>query len=158
MPTIDVAIQQTSPLSPDDIADLVQASAQEDWQFVRRLSDGLRSGSNRFDRPGEALFTATVGQTIVGICGLNIDPYAADDSIGRVRHLYVLPTHRRHGIAQRLVQVVIAAAAPRFRLLRVRTENPQAGRLYKRLGFHPVTDDANCTHALELSPAATRRK
>jgi ribosomal protein S18 acetylase RimI-like enzyme len=158
MNTSDVAIRTAPSISPDDIADLVNESAKEGWKFVRRLSDGLASGSNRFDRPGEALFTATIGQTLVGVCGLNIDLYATDDSIGRVRHLYVLPTHRRHGIAQRLVQAVIAAAAPRFRLLRVRTENPLAGRLYEQLGFHQVTNTADCTHALEFTPAATRRK
>ena len=32
---------------------------------------------------------------LVGVCGLNVDPYLDDPSVGRVRHLYVLVAARR---------------------------------------------------------------
>jgi hypothetical protein len=38
-------------------------------------------------RPGEALFVARVGERVVGVCGLNVDPYTAEPRVGRVRHL-----------------------------------------------------------------------
>jgi len=43
----------------------------------------------------------------------------------------------------------MSSAAGRFARQRVRTENPEAGRLYERLGFRPVAGEADCTHALE---------
>jgi GNAT superfamily N-acetyltransferase len=138
-------------LAVDTLLPLVAESERDGWQFVRRLTDELRSGANRFDRPGESLLVAEVGGVVVGVCGLNADPYAGESSDGRVRRLYVLSAHRGEGVGERLVRAVIAAAAKRFRQLRVRTANPQAGRLYERLGFVPVTDEVDCTHILKLA-------
>ena len=74
---------------------------------------------NRFDRAGEALFGGRIDGQLVGICGLNVDPYAADDGIGRVRHLYVWSIHRRLGVGRALVTHVIQAAHGRFRAGRI---------------------------------------
>ena len=78
--------------------------------LVRRLVDEWRDGSNRFDRPGEAVFGAWVEGRLVGVCGLNIDPYVRDERMGRVRHLYVLTACRRHGVGRLLMARVIEAA------------------------------------------------
>ena len=43
--------------SPSETLDVLLAdSEREGWRFVRRLVDEWATGSNRFDRPGEALF------------------------------------------------------------------------------------------------------
>ena len=107
--------------------------------------DEWADGSNRFDRPGEALFGAWVGGRLVGVCGLNVDPYAGDDRVGRVRHLYVLRDCRRLGAGRELVEQVLAAARGRFGVLRLSTNNPAAARLYEGLGFRPVSE-RHCTH------------
>jgi GNAT superfamily N-acetyltransferase len=91
---------------------------------------------------------------LIGVCGLNADPYVADEATGRVRRLYVLRAYRGRGVGRQLLRAVLAAAAGRFQRLRVRTESPEAGRLYQRLGFQPVADRADCTHTLELVRAA----
>ena len=57
---------------------------------LRGCHEEWRTGTNRFDRPDEALFGAWAKGQLVGVCGLNIDPYRGDDRVGRVRHLYVL--------------------------------------------------------------------
>jgi GNAT superfamily N-acetyltransferase len=145
-----VAVDPVGELLPDALAPLVAESEREGWRFVRRLADEWASGINRFDRPGEVLFVARVAGSIVGVCGLNSDPYAADETTGRVRRLYVLRAYRGRGAARQLVRAVIAAAVGRFQRLRVRTENPEAGRLYQTLGFQPVAGVADCTHALTL--------
>ena len=87
---------------------------------------------------------------VVGLCGLNVDPYTAEGRVGRVRHLYVMEASRRHGIGRRLVAEVIAAARDSFDRLRLRTANPEAARLYEGLGFAPCAGEADCTHALDL--------
>ena len=135
---------------PADIQALVTESEQAGMRLVRRLVEEWRDGSNRFDRPGEALFGAWVDERLVGVCGLNVDPYAGDDRIGRVRHLYVRDASRRLGVARALMAEVVAAARGRFGTLRLSTSNPAAARLYESLGFRPLTA-SHCTHVLALS-------
>lgn len=147
---MDVEIRIAGELSSELLATLVAESELEGWRFVRRLADDLDSGANRFEGEGECLIIAVSHGAVVGVCGLNVDPYLADPRVGRVRRLYVLAAHRGRGVGERLVQAIISAAVGRFRCLRVRTDNPQAGRLYERLGFVPAVDAADCTHALEL--------
>lgn len=78
--------------------------------FVARLRDEWEAGLNRFDATGEALFEALDEIELVGVCGLNPDPYSDDPTIGRVRHLYELPRHRRAGISGALVQAALGPA------------------------------------------------
>ena len=142
-----------APAGPLD--DLLVESEREGSRFVRRLFDEWAAGTNRFDRPGEALFTARLGDRLIGVCGLNVDPYAAAANVGRVRRLYVLSAYRRLGAGRQLVLAVLDAARGRFDVLRLRTTNPAAARLYETLGFRPSAETADFTHVLELgSPAS----
>ena len=135
---------------PEDVQALVTESEQAGLRLVRRLVDEWRDGSNRFDRPGEALFAAWRDERLAGVCGLNVDPYAGDERIGRVRHLYVLVEARRHGVARALMAETLAAARGRFPTVRLGTSNPAAARLYESLGFRPVSEP-HCTHRLSLA-------
>ena len=146
-------IERLRELPPDRVAPLITESEQAGLRFVRRLAEEWASGRNRFDRPGEALFGAGLDSLLVGVCGLNVDPYADDPRVGRVRHLYVLTAHRRLGIGRQLVGAVVAAAHGPFATLRLSTANPAAARLYESLGFRRHAGDAHCTHLREL-PAA----
>jgi ribosomal protein S18 acetylase RimI-like enzyme len=135
-------------LTPDLDA-LLTESEQEGLRLVRRLVDEWTTSSNRFDRPGEALFAARAGERLVGVCGLNVDPYAVQPEVGRLRHLYVLSAYRRLGVGRLLVEAVLEAARGRFGLLRLRTTNPAAARLYESLGFR-IGGGPDCSHTLEL--------
>jgi ribosomal protein S18 acetylase RimI-like enzyme len=140
-----------SQLNIDSVMPLVVESEHSSWRFMRKFLNEWLDGTNRFDRPGEALLAAMDGEKIVGICGLNIDPYRADSTVGRLRRLYVLQSCRGRGLGRQLIQAAIAAARDTFRLLRVRTENQQAAQLYEKLGFAVVDNDENATHSLELT-------
>ena len=145
----DFAIERVSALP--DLSELLDASLAEGHAFVQRTIDEFESGKNRFDRPGEVFFAARDAcGCIVGTCGLNLDPYLNDESIGRVRHLYVLPKFRRCGVARALLDRVIAAAKGRFRALRIRTRNPAADALYRSAGFALVNGDPMVTHSMTL--------
>src|SRR5689334_25434208 len=98
-----VALARLSGLPDGAFAPLVAEGEREGWRFVRRLADEWAAGTNRFDRPGEALFAAWSGDALVGVCGLNADPYVADQLVGRVRRLYVLRAFRGRGVGKRLV-------------------------------------------------------
>ena len=143
-------IERVSGAPTDRLAALLAESEQQGFRFVRRLVQEWESGDNRFDRPGEALFVARVGDDVVGVCGLSVDPYAGDPKVGRVRHLYVLVPHRRSGVGEQLVADVLEAARGRFERLHLRTTNPTAARLYERLGFRRTLDARDRTHVLDV--------
>ena len=138
----------------DCLAALVAESERQGFRFVRRLVEEWRSGANRFDRPGEVLFAARSGDDVIGVCGLNVDPYAQDPRTGRVRHLYVLALHRRAGVGEQLVADIIEMARSRFSRLHLHTTSTAAARLYERLGFRPTPGAPHHSHALELEDPA----
>lgn len=145
-------IVRITDLELESLQALRAESSQEGFRFMKRLCDDWISGANRFSGSGEALFLAVAGSQVVGICGLNRDPYANDSRVGRVRRLYVLRAHRRIGVGRALLDVVITRARDHFNLLRVRTE--AAGDFYTARGFRRDTSDAEASHVLELSNAA----
>jgi len=144
-----MATERLTHLTADLLAAPVAESEAQGLHFVRRLADEWVNGVNRFDRAGEALFAVRDGSDIVAVGGLNIDPYTTDPGTGRVRHVYVLTAHRRRGLGAALVGEIIAAARGHFHTLRLSTSNPDAARLYERLGFCPRSDIARCTHVME---------
>ena len=143
-------IERLDDLPLDRLGDLLADSEAAGSRIARRLVDEWADRTNRFDRPGEALFGARVGERLVGVCGLNVDPYAGDDRIGRVRHLYVLVSFRRRGVGRQLVARVIESARDRFDSLRLRTDNEAAARLYVAMGFRAGAERREFTHILEL--------
>jgi GNAT superfamily N-acetyltransferase len=145
-----IAISPIAELSPAAIQPLLDASLAEGMRLVRRLADEYASGANRFDQPGEALLGAYAGGRLVGVGGVNRDPYARDPRVARLRHLYVLPSWRRQGVGRQLVEALIAAAALHFAILRLRTTNPAADRFYRGLGFDGIAGDAEATHQIGL--------
>ncbi len=56
------------------------------------------------------LLTASVQGVIVGIGGLNQDPYFNNPKVGRLRHLYVESGWRKRGVGRLLVTQLIHAA------------------------------------------------
>ncbi len=132
------------------LATLIAEGERSGSRFVGRLATEWSSGANRFDKPGEALVAARLDGQVVGVCGLNVDPYTADRRVGRVRHLYVMEAYRRLGIGRRLLADVVAAARGPFDLLRLRAANPEAARFYEAIGFAPCPGEADSTHALDL--------
>ena len=149
-----VRIERLNCPPADCLGPLIAESEAHGLRFVRRLAEEWTSGVNRFDRPGETLLAAAIDGGIGGVCGLNVDPYAARPDVGRVRHLYVLVACRRLGVGEQLVTAVIETARGGFERLRLRTENPAAARLYERLGFERRFDVADCTHVMELAPGS----
>jgi GNAT superfamily N-acetyltransferase len=119
------------------------------YRFLRRLIEEWSTGANRFDRQGEMLLAASVQGHLVGIGGLNRDPYSRYPGVGRVRHLYVLEALRRQGVGRHLLECIVAAARGAFDELHLRTNSAQGARFYERFGFRRIDDEA-ATHALTL--------
>jgi GNAT superfamily N-acetyltransferase len=134
---------------PGDLDSMIEESQREGYRFLRRLADEWERRINRFDRDGETLLAARDGGRTIGIGGVNIDPYAGDPRVGRIRHVYVLRRERRKGVGRRLVEALVAASRDRFDELRLRTDSEEAAHFYRRLGFSS-TSALSCTHRLTL--------
>ena len=87
------AIHRWAEAGCPDISQLEELASDEGHSFVTRTRIEWESGANCFDLPGESLFVAIAEGLIVGICGMNKDPYLCDPLVGRLRHLYVHPSH-----------------------------------------------------------------
>ena len=128
------------------IAELALDAEADGHRMVSVLIDEWVDGRNRFARPGEALYGASVDGSVRGVCGLNVDPYVDDPGVGRVRRLYVRVADRRRHIGTALVSAVVDDAARTFARLRLRTYNPVAAAFYEARGFERVDGNAECTH------------
>lgn len=123
------------------IDSLVDESRREGYEFVQRTIDEWISGANRFSQVGEGLWGLVSGEELIGIGGLNIDPYVEEPGIGRVRHLYLRQAYRRKGCAALLMETIIRRARLHFHTLRLFTANPVAAAFYEQLGFEPFSGD-----------------
>ena len=115
--------------------------------MLRRLEENWERGENRFNAPGEKLLGAFLNGKLVGICGLNRDPFSQQPRAGRIRHLYISESCRGLGIGKQLLAVVMADASVWFDFLN--THAPQtAWTFYQRAGFTLVVDEPRVTHRL----------
>ena len=144
------SIEQVGPGVMPELEQLVDTAIAEGHTFVTKTEDEWVSGDNRFDKPGEGFFIARAAGTVVGTCGLNIDPFTKDRSIGRLRHLYVHPDHRGDGVGRRLVEACLDLAHDSFSRVRVRTFNPEAAAFYLSVGLVRLSE-ADATHGIALS-------
>ena len=150
-PDMQISIARITEPREHELRPLLNASEGEGFSFVRRVVCEWQTGDNRFSQPGEALFGAFVGERLVGICGLMLDPYARASGVARLRNLYVLPAYRRSGIGKQLTQAVIASATESFHVLRLRAGTPGAARLYDQMGFTRSSTEPDSTHLLFLT-------
>jgi GNAT superfamily N-acetyltransferase len=139
MPPSPPAILHLS--DPTRLAGLAADAEADGRRMVSRLIAEWSEGINRFDRPGERAYLALSEGRVVAVCGLNIDPYANDPLIGRVRRLYVAVAQRRRGVGSALMNVLADEARRHFRMLHVRTHDAEASAFYEALGFTRVVSD-----------------
>ena len=146
-----IAISRVDQLDLESIQPLVDENTAEGWLFLSKAVLAYQDGRNRFTKPGEALFEARFDDELIGLGGLNIDPYLNDDRIGRVRHVHVLKAYRARGVGHALLKSIIEHARKEFKLLTLRTSNPVADRFYRKLGFVTAPAINNATHHLQLT-------
>ena len=132
------------------VHNLADESKREGFDFIKRTIDDWQSRTNDFSQPGEKLWGLVAGTELIGIGGLNRDPYTKDLNAGRVRHLYIRQTYRRMGYATLIMNAIISQAKRQFTMLRLFTDNPAASEFYEKLGFQITTGD-KVSHVLILT-------
>lgn len=130
---------------------LVEESLAQQFRFVERLVKEYRSGFNCFNKAGEILITASLKERVIGIAGLNQNPYVDDPEIGRLRHLYVESNWRRRGVGSLLVSQIVKEADQHYQLLTLRTDAVEADQFYQQLGFKTNPIFSHTTHHLRLN-------
>lgn len=129
-----------------ELASLIAASSAEGYSMVQRLYDEWQNGVQIFSQAGEGFWGSWQGQRLRAVGGISRDPYQATSTLGRIRHVYVLPAWRRHGLAQQIVLHSLVHAAGHFAQISLYTSNPAAAQLYERCGFAPASGLVRSTH------------
>jgi len=150
MNAADINIIRIKQLPIEDIQPLLEESQAQGFEFLKWLIRDYLDASNSFSQPGEALFGVYKDQNLIAIGGLNRDPYSPEESIGRVRRVYVLSSWRRKGIGKLLVQRIIDEARGHFKLLTLRTFDEDASKFYCALGFQTGQGVSGATHIFAL--------
>jgi GNAT superfamily N-acetyltransferase len=127
----------TAPLG-EAVAGLISEGCAEGYDWV----DGLEESWTQrpFDRTGEGLFLAWLGDRLVGFAAISEDQHLADGTTGRLRYVYVSSAARGRGVAAALIEGCLARAGDRWSAIRLHTDNPAAARLYARYGFASLGD------------------
>ena len=132
-------------ITPDEpgFSALRAESLAQNLNMLRRLAENWQNGENRFNAPGEKLLGAFAHGQLVGVCGLNVDPFSQQPRAGRIRH-------RRQGIGHQLLVSVITHSGASFDFLNTHAPS-MAWSFYENLGFRPVYDEPRVTHRLFCS-------
>lgn len=142
-PRVDPVVTLDTP----DFEALHDDALQTRFGALTRLVDEWRSGANRFAKPGEVLLAAWIADRVVGIGGLNIDPFAHRPEVGRIRRLYVIQEARRQGVGTSLVSAIeSAASASGMSTLQLRTVDQRSAAFYEALGYESIQGEATVTH------------
>lgn len=147
---MEARIQNLDILEAETFQPLLDASIGEGYTFVQKLWDEYQDGTNRFNQPGAVLLSVYEGEQLIGVGGVHPDPYLKQGNVGRIRHVYVMPTHRRSGVGRRLMNALIEHARQSFEFLTLRTHTAHADAFYVALGFSREPRFAEATHWLEL--------
>jgi len=128
-----------------DISHIRNMAEQEGYNMLNRLVIDYDSGENRFNKEGEKLIGNISDNTIVALCGLNIESTNTD--YGRIRRLYVLPEYRNRRIGTELVNHLITFAGNHFKGVVVNIGKLPVSGFYESLGFRQV-NNPSYTHLL----------
>ncbi len=140
------------PLTSRDLAaldPLIIESEADGFRFLQRIPREVAADADYLDSARTVVFGVFDGPRLIAVGGLTPDPYVEDDTVGRVRHVYVARAWRRQGVGRLLVHALIMRAQSVYARLRLRTETSAAGLFYETLGFQPIAED-KATHALKL--------
>ncbi|WP_342755240.1 GNAT family N-acetyltransferase [Pantoea sp. MBD-2R] len=145
---MDIQFANLTPNSPGFV-ELRSQSMAEGFNMLRRLEENWLSGDNRFDRPGEKLIGAYVDGLIVGVCGLNIDPFTQATGTGRLRHFYVDTGWRNRRVGSGLLSEILKDAGRWFDFINTNAPS-SAFTFYERAGFVALSGMDKVTHQLCL--------
>lgn len=142
-------VLEVDDLRKEAIEDLVELSKDEGFNFLSRLVNEWENGKNRFEGEHEKLYKVELNGKIIGIGGINKNPYSEDEKEGRIRRFYIHPNYRKRKIGTRLIRKIIEDYKLKYQKLTLRTDNEIASKFYESIGFKKV-ESKNSTHAISF--------
>ena len=144
---IDYTVVEINDSNISSLQKMVEESKQSGEGIVGRTVDEWISGKNKFSKEGEKFWGLMVDNEIIGIGGLNQDPYLNDPKVGRVRHVFIMKKYRGQGLSIVLMNLILDLAKKHYTTLRLATNNPIAASLYESLGFEKI-NEVKATHII----------
>ncbi len=126
----DIHIQQIEDLMKYEHDYLVQESKDEGFNFLIKLISDYENKINIFNKTGECLYGIFQGERLIGIGGVNKDPYTENDKIGRVRRFYISKDYRRIGLGNLLLNRLLCHAEKYFKVVVLHTDTKQGDAFY----------------------------
>lgn len=137
---------------PAQFNDLRADARAEGFTNIEALWREWHEESRYFDRPGEMLVIAFIGQDVAGIGGVTED--FIDASWLRMRRFYVRPNFRRQGVGKAIAEYLLGRALRLNRQIVLHTETSEGAAFWQAMGFIQI-DREKTTHAI---PARSARK
>ncbi|MDM5239545.1 GNAT family N-acetyltransferase [Bacillus cereus] len=131
----EIHIQQIENLMIYEFSHFVQDSKEEGFNFLTRLVNEYETEINTFNKTGECLYGIFQGENLIGIGGLNEDPYTENNKIGRLRRFYILKDYRRIGLGNLLLNRLLSHAEKYFEVVVLHTDTKQGDAFYTANGF-----------------------
>ncbi|MBJ7932920.1 MULTISPECIES: GNAT family N-acetyltransferase [Bacillus cereus group] len=146
----DIHIQQIENLMKYEISHLVQDSKEGGFNFLIKLINEYENKINVFNKTGECLYGIFQGEKLIGIGGLNEDPYTENNKIGRVRRFYIAKEYRRKGLGRLLLVRILSDAKKYFNIVVLNTDTEQGDKFYTSGGFVKGKKYVRASHYLNL--------
>ncbi|EOG8710388.1 TPA: GNAT family N-acetyltransferase [Bacillus paranthracis] len=131
----DIHIQQIEDLMIYEHNYLVQESKEEGFNFLIKLKSEYKNKTNTFNKTGECLYGIFQEGKLIGIGGLNEDPYSENNKIGRLRRFYIAKDYRRIGLGNLLLKQLLSHAEKYFKVVVLHTDTKQGDAFYIANGF-----------------------
>jgi GNAT superfamily N-acetyltransferase len=118
---------------PQGFEVLRHAADGEAYDMLAVLAKEWADGTNRFDRPGEALVAAYDGNVLVGMGAMTHDPNIAGAL--RMRRFYVSSRYRRHGVGRAIAKALLDRPETAGKTITLNAPQAEAARFWEALGF-----------------------
>ena len=143
-----IQIQKVVKIPFEGFTTLLEESEQEGHQFLRRLEVQWLNGKNSFSLEGEGFYKAMNNEELIGLGGINQDPYSNKSNIGRIRRFYIKKSWRQQGVGSLLLIHILTNHGLYFDEINLRTDSPIASSFYEKNGFEKTANQLNITHKL----------
>jgi len=130
---------------------ILTESQKNGYGMIERLITEWESGATDFSGENEAYFAYEKHGEVLGVGGINEEPYLRIKEYGRMRHLYVLKKWRRKGVGREIVSATIEFAKDHYNLMTLMTpKDGSADVFYESLGFKKCDSLERVSHTLIL--------
>ena len=140
-------IEKVINLDENEIGEILTESESFGYHYLTKMIDQWKTGQNRFSKSKEQLILYKDGERVVGIGGINEEPYIKESSYGRLRDVYVLKEYRRKRVASQIVEHLIEFGRKHYKAITLRVpDNAEASPFYESMGFLATQEIETVTH------------